>query len=114
MDTFFCPILVSWLEMCIHVASSIFNPYSLSLSSSLSLRPQSIDPSSLSSPYPLQYLEYTVYQKCLGRGKFSVSAMMDAIEDMLTASLTLKQVRRERESERGEDFRPTCKRKLDD
>jgi hypothetical protein len=44
-----------------------------------------------SSSYPLTYLEYTVYQRCLGRGQFSVSAMMDAIEDMLTASLTLKQ-----------------------
>ena len=46
----------------------------------------------VNSTYPLQKMKYTLYQKCLGSHQFSVSAMLDAITDMLSVELSEKQV----------------------
>ena len=56
--------------------------------------PKSAGPPQCDSPNnpSIQFLKYNTYRKCLGAYNFDVSVLFDAIEDMLTLQLVLRQV----------------------
>ena len=62
--------------------------------SNLGYSPKSAGPPQCDSPnHPsIKYLKYNTYRKCLGAYNFDINVLFDAIEDMLTLQLVLRQV----------------------